>query len=97
MLTSAPFFLPYSRAVVVNGGPGRLVGDPSLPSGIAGFTVAGGRIVRIDVIANPEKLQGVALDIVDEADPVDYPDFSRIPHEAPTGDDGPRRLDDTDG
>ncbi|MYS84836.1 sigma-70 family RNA polymerase sigma factor [Streptomyces sp. SID5474] len=97
MLQSAPFFLPYSRPVVVNGGPGRLVGDPKRPSGIAGFTVAGGRIVRIDVIANPEKLRGVALDVVDDADPVDYPDFTRIPHETPAGDDDHRRPDDTDG
>ncbi|MFI6585137.1 RNA polymerase sigma factor SigJ [Embleya sp. NPDC050493] len=97
MLESAPFFLPYSRPVVVNGGPGRLVGDPNRPSGIAGFTVAGGRIVRIDVIANPEKLQGVTLDVVDDGDAIDYPDFTRIPHAAPTGDDDRRRPHHTDG
>ncbi|MGW1993785.1 RNA polymerase sigma factor SigJ [Embleya sp. NPDC001921] len=88
MLRSAPLFLPYARPVLVNGAPGRLVGDPNRPSGVAGFTVAGDRIVRIDVIANPEKLKAVSLDIVDDADPIDYPDFTRAPH-------GPRAADDT--
>ncbi|MEU0937493.1 MULTISPECIES: RNA polymerase sigma factor SigJ [unclassified Embleya] len=97
MLASAPFFLPYSRPVVVNGGPGRLVGNPRQPSGIAGFTVAGGRIVRIDVIADPEKLRGAALDVVDDADSVDYPDFTRIPHGASADDDTHGRPGDTEG
>ncbi|MFJ8741599.1 hypothetical protein ACIRL2_19675 [Embleya sp. NPDC127516] len=48
------------------------------------------------MIANPEKLKGVPLDIVDDADPIDYPDFTRVPHEPPAADDTHLRPDDTE-
>jgi RNA polymerase sigma factor (sigma-70 family) len=44
--------------VIVNGAPGMLVRFPAR-SIVAAFTVAGGRIVEIDVIADPEKLRGL--------------------------------------
>lgn len=47
--------------VIVNGGPGMLVRFPAR-SIVAAFTVAGGRIARIDIIADPEKLRGLDLD-----------------------------------
>ncbi|OPC77942.1 RNA polymerase subunit sigma-70 [Embleya scabrispora] len=66
MLANAKVFLPMSRPVLVNGSPGRLVGDSDAPTGIAGFTVAGDRIVRIDVVADPAKLRDVSLDLLDD-------------------------------
>jgi RNA polymerase sigma-70 factor (ECF subfamily) len=47
--------------VIVNGGPGMLVRFPAR-SIVAAFTVAGGRIARIDIIADPDKLRGLDLD-----------------------------------
>jgi RNA polymerase sigma-70 factor (ECF subfamily) len=47
--------------VIVNGAPGMLV---RLPARLLlwAFTVANGRIVEIDLIADPEKLRGLPLD-----------------------------------
>jgi RNA polymerase sigma-70 factor (ECF subfamily) len=47
--------------VVVNGAPGMMV---RLPTGslVAAFTVANGRIVAIDIVADPDKLRGLPRD-----------------------------------
>jgi RNA polymerase sigma factor (sigma-70 family) len=47
--------------VTVNGAPGMLVRFPAR-SLVAAFTVANGRIVAIDIIADPDKLRGLPLD-----------------------------------
>jgi hypothetical protein len=52
--------LPNSPSVpVVNGSPGAIVRVPGQPLIVAGFTVARGRIVAIDLIADPAKLAGL--------------------------------------
>jgi RNA polymerase sigma-70 factor (ECF subfamily) len=45
----------------VNGNAGVLVAPAGAPIAVVGFTVAEGRIVEIDVIADPEKLGGLSL------------------------------------
>jgi RNA polymerase sigma factor (sigma-70 family) len=47
--------------VIVNGAPGLVVRYPAR-SFLAAFTVANGRIVEIDLIADPDKLRGLLLD-----------------------------------
>lgn len=47
--------------VTVNGAPGMLIRFPAW-SLVAAFTVANGRIVAIDIIADPNKLRGLPLD-----------------------------------
>lgn len=47
-----------AEPVIVNGAAGLLVRFPAR-SLVAAFTVAGGRIVEIDLIADPEKLRGI--------------------------------------
>jgi RNA polymerase sigma factor (sigma-70 family) len=47
--------------VIVNGAPGLVVRYPAR-SFLAAFTVANGRIVEIDLIADPDKLRGLSLD-----------------------------------
>lgn len=47
-----------AEAVTVNGGPGLLVRFPAR-SILAAFTVSNGRIVAIDIIADPQKLRGL--------------------------------------
>jgi RNA polymerase sigma-70 factor (ECF subfamily) len=46
--------------VIVNGAPGLVLRYPAR-SFLAAFTVAGGRIVEIDLIADPDKLRGLSL------------------------------------
>jgi RNA polymerase sigma factor (sigma-70 family) len=50
-----------AEPVIVNGAPGLLVRFPAR-SILAAFTVANGRIAAIDIIADPDKLRGLALD-----------------------------------
>lgn len=49
---------PQPEPVIVNGAPGFLVRFPAR-SILAAFTVANGRILAIDVIADPDKLRGL--------------------------------------
>ena len=49
---------PDAEPVIVNGAPGLLVRFPAR-SLLAAFTVANGRIVAIDFIADPDKLRGI--------------------------------------
>jgi len=52
---------PFVRSVLVNGAPGVLVAPRGRPFSILAFTVAGGRIVAIDALADPERLERLEL------------------------------------
>jgi RNA polymerase sigma factor (sigma-70 family) len=47
---------PFARPALVNGAAGAIVGEPSRPFAVVGFTVSGGRVTAIDLITDPEKL-----------------------------------------
>jgi RNA polymerase sigma-70 factor, ECF subfamily len=51
-----------ARPALVNGGAGLLVGRPGRPFAVAAFTIAGGRIVAIDLITDGAKLRHVTGD-----------------------------------
>jgi RNA polymerase sigma-70 factor, ECF subfamily len=51
---------------LVNGGPGVVFVSRGRPFSIAGFTIARGKIVAIDVLADPERLQGLDLAMLDD-------------------------------
>jgi RNA polymerase sigma-70 factor (ECF subfamily) len=51
---------PLARPAIVNGTAGAVVGPPSAPIAVVGFTVAHARIVAIDLITDPAKLQGIS-------------------------------------
>jgi RNA polymerase sigma-70 factor (ECF subfamily) len=53
---------PHARPVLVNGAAGVVVGPAHRPFAVVGFTVVGRRIVAIDLITDPEKLRGLAVD-----------------------------------
>jgi RNA polymerase sigma factor (sigma-70 family) len=55
-------FAPLGRPALVNGAAGIVVGPPSRPAAVVGFTVAGGRIVTIDLVTDRAKLRAIALD-----------------------------------
>jgi RNA polymerase sigma factor (sigma-70 family) len=61
ILTRGQAFAPLGRPAIVNGGAGVIVMPGERPIAVVGFTVSGGRIAEIDVIANPDKLRAVTV------------------------------------
>src|SRR5512132_3718105 len=59
LLERAPTFARFARPALVNGAAGLVVAPGAQPSSVVGFTVVNGRIVAIDIIADPHKLDGV--------------------------------------
>ena len=55
-------FAPFARPALVNGAAGAIVVRDGRPLAVAGFTVARGRVVALDVVADPEKLRGLVAD-----------------------------------
>jgi len=53
-------FAPFGRPAIVNGAAGVRVAIRGKTFAVVGFAVEAGRIVEIDLIADPEKLQAVA-------------------------------------
>jgi hypothetical protein len=51
----------YARLVLVNGTAGVLAAAHGRPLAVMGFTITGGKIVEIDVIAAPERLRQLDL------------------------------------
>jgi RNA polymerase sigma factor (sigma-70 family) len=61
IVTRGRMFAPLGRPAIVNGGAGVIVMPGDRPIAVVGFTVSGGRIAEIDVIANPDKLRTVTV------------------------------------
>jgi RNA polymerase sigma factor (sigma-70 family) len=59
ILSRGARFAPYARPAIVNGAAGLAVRIGGKPFAVIGFSVAGGRIVEIDLVADPEKLRGL--------------------------------------
>jgi len=51
----------YSQPALVNGAAGILVAGPERTYSVLGFTVLDGKIVAIDIFADPERLEQLAL------------------------------------
>ncbi|MFF8371967.1 RNA polymerase sigma factor SigJ [Streptomyces lydicus] len=64
-LTFSRFALA-GRPALVNGGPGLVTTRDGQPFSVMGFTVAHGRIVEINILADPARLRRVDLTILDE-------------------------------
>ena len=62
VLSRGSRFAPQARPALVNGTAGFIVGPDRKPFAVVGFTVVRGRIVTIDVITDPDKLRGLAVD-----------------------------------
>ena len=56
---------PYVRAALVNGAAGAVVMPKGRVSAVAGFIVAGGRIVEVDILADPRRLRELDLTFLD--------------------------------
>ena len=60
VLSRGARFAPHARPAIVNGAAGLIVMPAGAPIAVIGFSVAGGRILEIDLVADPEKLSGLA-------------------------------------
>jgi RNA polymerase sigma-70 factor (ECF subfamily) len=56
LLARGARFAPLARPAIVNGAAGAVVAPHGTPIAVIGFTVTDGRIVEIDVVADPAKL-----------------------------------------
>jgi RNA polymerase sigma factor (sigma-70 family) len=57
---------PFARPALVNGTAGVVVIPRDRPVAVVGFTVTSGRIVEIDVLADPARLSQMDLAVLDE-------------------------------
>jgi RNA polymerase sigma-70 factor, ECF subfamily len=58
----------FIRPALVNGAAGVVVAPGGRPVAVMGFTVAGGKIVEIDVLADPARLRRLDLAVLNEGD-----------------------------
>jgi RNA polymerase sigma factor (sigma-70 family) len=56
---------PYVRPALINGAVGVVVVPHGKPFSVMGFTVAGGRVVAIDALSDPERLRELDLTVLD--------------------------------
>jgi hypothetical protein len=66
LLTYGSRFARFARPALVNGTSGVVVAAGERPLAVAGFTVAGGRIVEIDLLADPARLRALDLTVLDD-------------------------------
>ncbi len=52
---------PLGRPAIVNGRPGAVVALPDRVVSVVAFTIAGGRVVEMDLVVDPEKLRSVRV------------------------------------
>ncbi|MFJ6786832.1 RNA polymerase sigma factor SigJ [Streptomyces angustmyceticus] len=56
----------FARPALVNGAPGLVTARGGRPFSVMGFTVAHGRIVEINILADPARLRGLDLTLLDD-------------------------------
>ena len=56
----------FARPALVNGAAGFVVAPRGRPIAVAGFTVAGGKIVAMDILADPARLRELDLTVLDD-------------------------------
>src|SRR5215216_3724243 len=59
-------FAPFARPALVNGAAGVVVAPRGRPFSVMGFTVSGGKIVEIDILADPARLRQLDLAVLDD-------------------------------
>ncbi len=57
---------PFVRPALINGAAGVVVAANGRPLFVMAFTVTGGRIVAIDVLADPDRLDRLDLAVLDD-------------------------------
>ena len=64
-VTGGAAFAPHARPAVVNGAAGFVVVINGRPVSVAGMTVTGGKIVEIDLLADPSRLRDLDLTVLE--------------------------------
>ena len=59
-------FADGARPALVNGAAGVVVFAGDRPYAVTGFTVGSGRIVAIDILADPDRLARLDLTVLDD-------------------------------
>jgi RNA polymerase sigma-70 factor (ECF subfamily) len=62
VLSTAPRFVNLAQPVLVNGEAGALFGTHGDPVAVIGFTIAGGRIAELNLVADPAKLRRLTIE-----------------------------------
>jgi len=62
VLARGATFAPLARPAVVNGSAGAVVVSGGTLLSVVGFTVAAGRIVAIDIVADPDRLRSLTIE-----------------------------------
>ncbi|MGI8858523.1 MAG: sigma factor-like helix-turn-helix DNA-binding protein, partial [Thermomicrobiales bacterium] len=57
---------PFVRPALINGAAGVIVAAHGRPLSVMGFTVTGGKILAIDVLSDPERLDKLDLTVLDD-------------------------------
>jgi RNA polymerase sigma factor (sigma-70 family) len=57
---------PFAQPALVNGAAGVIVAPRGQPFSVMGFTVRGGKIVEIDILADPARLRRLDLAVLDD-------------------------------
>jgi RNA polymerase sigma-70 factor (ECF subfamily) len=55
----------FGRPALVNGAAGLVVAPRGEPFAVMGFTITGGKIVEIDILADPDRLRRIDLTVLD--------------------------------
>jgi RNA polymerase sigma-70 factor (ECF subfamily) len=66
VLANGARFAGHGRPALVNGAAGVVVAPRGRPFAVAGFTVAGGRIVALDLLLDPARLRELDLTMLDD-------------------------------
>jgi RNA polymerase sigma-70 factor (ECF subfamily) len=61
ILQTAPRFAPFAQPALVNGAAGLLFGTREEPISVLSFTVSGGRVAELNLVADPAKLRHLAI------------------------------------
>ena len=61
VLATAPRFAHLAQPVLVNGEAGALFGPREEPIAVIGFTIAGGRVAALNLIADTDKLRHLTI------------------------------------
>ncbi|MEU7004885.1 hypothetical protein [Nonomuraea sp. NPDC046570] len=56
---------PFARPALINGAAGVVVAAQGQPLSVMAFTVTGGKVLAIDVLADPERLRRLDLTALD--------------------------------
>jgi hypothetical protein len=65
--TTFSHFAPFARRALVNGTVGIVTAPYGKLLSVLGFTIRGGKIVEMDILADPERLERLDVSFLDDS------------------------------